>query len=80
VHQTPFQRRLWVLARDAHAAGDRADARILMRMIEAIDEGDYPTLGMLAQALRPGYRERIGPVPGDRARDIRDERDAQSAS
>jgi hypothetical protein len=70
VHQTPFQRALWILARDAHAGGDRADARILMRMIEAIDEGDYPTLLMLGQGLRPGYRDRIGPIPGDRSDDV----------
>lgn len=70
MHQTPFQRLLWIAAKDAHAAGDRADARILMRMIEGIDEGDYELLLQLSQALRPGYRDRIGRVPGQRAQDV----------
>lgn len=70
MHQTPFQRALWAAARDAHAAGDRADARILMRMIEAVDESDYDQLGPLQAALRPTYRERIGPVPQQRAQDL----------
>ena len=70
MHQTPFQRLLWIAAKDAHAAGDRADARILMRMIEGIDEGDYELLVQLSQALRPGYRDRIGRVPGQRAQDV----------
>lgn len=70
VTQTPFQRTLWGLARDAHAAGDRADARILMRMIEAIDEGDYEQLAQLNLALRPHYRDRSGKVPQRRAQDV----------
>jgi hypothetical protein len=69
VHQSPFQKNLWNVARDAHAAGDRADARILMRMIEAIDEGDYALLGQLSVALRSAYRERCGPVPSHRSQD-----------
>ena len=70
VHQTPFQRLLWIAAKDAHAAGDRADARILMRMIEGIDAGDYLLLVQLSQGLRPGYRDRIGRVPEQRAQDV----------
>ena len=69
VHQTPFQRRLWLVARDAHAAGDRADARILMRMIETIDDGDYEALAQLHVALRPNYRDIVGAVPKGRAVD-----------
>ena len=71
VHQTPFQRTLWRAATDAHATGDRADARILLRMIEAIDEGDYATLGQLGQALRPAFRDRLGRVPQTRALDLK---------
>ena len=68
--QTPFQRALWGIARDAHAAGDRADARILMKMIEAIDEGDYEQLVQLNLALRSPYRDRSGKVPAHRAHDV----------
>ncbi len=68
--QTPFQRTLWAIARDAHAAGDRADARIMMKMIEAIDEGDYDELVQLNLALRPHYRDRSGKVPAQRAHDV----------
>jgi hypothetical protein len=70
VHQSPFQRNLWNVARDAHAAGDRADARIIMKMIESIDDGDYSQLGQLTSALRPTYRERCGAVPAHRAQDL----------
>jgi hypothetical protein len=70
VAQTPFQRTLWAIARDAHAAGDRADARILMKMIEAIDDGDYTQLAQLNRALRPPYRDRSGKVPTHRALDV----------
>jgi hypothetical protein len=70
VTQTPFQRNLWAVARDAHAAGDRADARIMMKMIEAIDDGDYEQLAQLNLALRPRYRERSGKVPQRRAQDV----------
>lgn len=69
MYQTPFQRTLWSVARDAHAAGDRSDARIMMRMIEAIDQGDYAMLGQLSLALRARYRDRTGPVPKQRADD-----------
>ena len=68
--QTPFQRTLWGIARDAHAAGDRADARIMMKMIEAIDEGDYAQLAQLNIALRQQYRDRSGRVPTQRAQDV----------
>lgn len=68
--QTPFQRTLWAIARDAHAAGDRADARIVMKMIEAIDNGDYGQLPQLNLALRPPYRDRSGKVPAHRALDV----------
>lgn len=69
VHQTPFQRTLWRAASDAHAGGDRADARIMMKMVEAIDEGDYELLGQLSLALRPNYRSHIGNLPTRRAED-----------
>ena len=70
MYQTPFQRTLWSVARDAHAAGDRADARIMMRMIEAIDQGDYAMLGQLGLALRAKYRERTGQAPRQRSDDM----------
>jgi hypothetical protein len=70
VTQTPFQRTLWGIARDAHAAGDRADARIMMKMIEAIDEGDYGQLAQLSLALRSHYRDRSGRVPKQRTQDV----------
>ena len=70
VTQTPFQRTLWGIARDAHAAGDRADARIMMKMIEAIDEDDYEQVAQLNQALRPRYRDRSGKVPTRRSLDV----------
>lgn len=70
VHQTPFQRRVWLVARDAHASGDRADGRILLNMIEDIDEGNYAGLLMQVQALRPAYRDRVQPIPEDRADDL----------
>jgi hypothetical protein len=57
------------VATDAHAAGDRADARIMMRMIETIDEGDYANLGPLMAALRPAFRDRLGRIPSGRAND-----------
>jgi hypothetical protein len=69
VTQTPFQRTLWLVATDAHAAGDRADARIMMRMIETIDEGDYANLAPLVAALRPMFRDRLGRIPNGRAHD-----------
>lgn len=69
VTQTPFQSSLWRCVTEAHAAGDRADARIMMRMIEVIDEGDYATLNQHAQALRGHYRDRLGRVPSNRAED-----------
>ncbi|MBL8733276.1 MAG: hypothetical protein JNN13_12975 [Planctomycetes bacterium] len=61
--QTDFQRLLWTVVTEAHAAGDRADARILLGMIEAIDAGDYASLPQMALALRQQYRTRIGKVP-----------------
>ena len=70
VHQTPFQRTLWLLACDAHAHGDRADARIMMKMVEAIDEGDYVLLGQIGVAIRSPYRERVGKVPAQRSHDL----------
>ena len=69
VTQTPFQRTLWLVATEAHAAGDRADARIMMRMIETIDEGDYANLVPLVAALRPTFRDRLGRIPNGRAHD-----------
>ena len=69
MYQTPFQRTLWTLAREAHSLGDRQDARVMLKMIEAIDEGDYELLRQLSLALRPTHRERIGPVPERRAQD-----------
>lgn len=54
---------MWLLVTDAHAAGDRADARIMLGMIEAIDEGDYAVLAQMSLALQPKYRERVGPAP-----------------
>jgi hypothetical protein len=69
LHQTPFQHRLWQIARNAHAAGDRADARILMRMIEAIDNDDYPALPQYFPALRQNYRDVLGKLPASRGKD-----------
>ncbi|HEX5053146.1 MAG TPA: hypothetical protein VFZ65_15330 [Planctomycetota bacterium] len=70
MHQTPFQKILWMIAKAAHAAGDRADARILMGMIVAIDEGDYAGLTQMTVALRATYRSLLGPVPSDRVSDV----------
>lgn len=42
----------------------------MMRMIEAIDQGDYGMLGQLSLALRAKYRERTGPVPQQRGEDV----------
>jgi hypothetical protein len=70
VHQTPFQRTLWLRASEAHAVGDRADGRIMVKMIEAIDDGDYGLLRQLSLALRAQYRDRIGPIPERRAQDL----------
>ena len=61
--QTIFQRRAWYVAQNAHSAADRADARILMRMIELVDQGDYTALDQLAQALQVEYRELLGEIP-----------------
>jgi len=62
--QTSFQRRAWGVAESARSSADRADARILMRMIELVDCGDYEALEPLAQALQAEYRELLGLVPG----------------
>jgi hypothetical protein len=70
VHQTPFQHTLWLRATEAHAVGDRADSRIMLKMIEAIDDGDYGLLRQLSLALRQHYRDRVGPVPERRAQDL----------
>ncbi|MEO6594399.1 MAG: hypothetical protein ABIP94_06575 [Planctomycetota bacterium] len=70
MHQTPFQRTLWLIAKAAHAAGDRADARILMGMIVAIDDGDYQGLPQMTVALRVNYRSQLGKVPADRSVDV----------
>lgn len=70
MHQTPFQTDLWLAAKTAHAAGDRADARILLKMIEAVDADEYAALPGLVAALRPTYRERLGRVPASRGEDI----------
>ena len=61
--QTPFQKRAWAIAQRAHSSADRADARILMCMVEAIDEGDYASLRQFAVALRAGYRDQLGTIP-----------------
>lgn len=66
---TPLQQRLWSEACRAHDAGDRADARVLHRMSEAIDEGDYAAVQQLAQTLREVYRTRLGTLPAARAHD-----------
>lgn len=66
--QSAFQRRAWVLAQEAHSAADRADARILLRMIEVVDQGDYGALAQLVQALRAPYRERLGEIPAEAER------------
>ncbi|MFK7739547.1 MAG: hypothetical protein AB8H80_04420 [Planctomycetota bacterium] len=63
VTQTPFQQRAWALAQRAHSSADRADARILMTMVEAIDDGDYDGLAELVLALRSNYRQSLGDVP-----------------
>jgi hypothetical protein len=60
---------LWTFACEAHAAGDRADARIIMKMIEAIDASDYELARQLCLALRPWYRDRCGEVPVRRGLD-----------
>jgi hypothetical protein len=54
--QTSFQRRAWSVAENARSSSDRADARILMRMIELVDCGDYDALEPLAKALQAEYR------------------------
>lgn len=69
MHQTPFQTDLWLAAKAAHAAGDRADARILMKMIEAVDVDEYAALAGLAAALRAPYRDLLGRVPTHRGDD-----------
>lgn len=60
---TAFQQRAWAAAQAAHAAADRADARILLRMIEFVDCGDYEALGPLVKALQEAYRQKLGSVP-----------------
>ena len=69
VAQTPFQNRAWAIAQTAHSRADRADARILMRMVEVVDEGDYGSLSQLCKALRPGYREQLGTIPESASED-----------
>ncbi len=61
--QTDFQRRAFTIVQVAHSAADRADARILMRMVELVDEGDYPGLVQMAKALQARYREQLGAIP-----------------
>ena len=61
--QTSFQRRAWSVAENARSSSDRADARILMRMIELVDCGDYDALEPLAKALQAEYRTLLGIVP-----------------
>ena len=61
--QSDFQRRAFSAAQAAHSAADRADARILMRIIEVVDHGDYPALAQLTQALQSRYRYLIEPLP-----------------
>lgn len=70
VKQSIFQQRVWRVAQNAHAVADRADARILMRMIEVVDDGDYVDLPELAKALREPYRQSIGVIPADRTDDM----------
>lgn len=72
--QTSFQRRAWCVAESARSSSDRADARILMRMIELVDCGDYDGLEPLAKALQAEYRELLGLVPGSEQDDLTDER------
>jgi hypothetical protein len=69
VHQTPFQKNLWLVACQAHAAGDRADARIILKMVEAIDGSDYVLAAQLRLALRSTYRDSCGEVPAQRGAD-----------
>ncbi|MFY9341375.1 MAG: hypothetical protein WAT39_02720 [Planctomycetota bacterium] len=40
-----------------------------MKMIEAIDDGDYELLRQLSLALRSQYKERAGSLPERRAQD-----------
>lgn len=67
--QTSFQRRAWSVAQNARSSADRADARILMRMIELVDRGDYEALETLAKALQAEYREGLGIVPAESGED-----------
>ncbi|MBL8754711.1 MAG: hypothetical protein JNK15_15510 [Planctomycetes bacterium] len=69
MHQTPYQKILWLVACQAHAAGDRADARIILKMVEAIDGCDYVLARQLRLALRAGYRDQCGEVPAQRGFD-----------
>jgi hypothetical protein len=63
VSQSDFQRRAFSTAQMAHSAADRADARILMRMVEAVDEGDILDLYQLSLALQARYLDELGPIP-----------------
>lgn len=72
LHQSPFQRRVLAAVEQARAAGDLLDARILMRLVRAVDEADYVVIEPLARVLRPGYRDSIGAIPASRAADCCD--------
>lgn len=58
--QSDFQRRAFLIAQAAHSAADRADARILMRIIEVVDDGDLRELSQLTLALQGKYRDELG--------------------
>jgi len=73
VPQTDFQRRAFELAQHAHSETDLADARILMRIVEAVDEGDFAGLQQYTQALQGTYRQQLGPVPSGRVREHADD-------
>lgn len=61
--QSEFQRRAFAIAQQAHSAADRADARILMSIVDAIDERDFESLPQLTQAVQAKYRSQLGDVP-----------------
>jgi hypothetical protein len=61
--QSDFQRRAFSVAQAAHSAVDRADARILMGIIEVVGDGDLRDLSQLMLALQSKYRDQLGSLP-----------------
>lgn len=44
-----------------------------MRIVEAVDEGDFAGLQQYTQALQGTYRQQLGPVPSGRVREHADD-------